>query len=42
MKDSQLAVVFDWDNTLVDTQDNIFNAIKHTINSMGYSNKAAD
>ncbi len=42
MKDSQLAVVFDWDNTLVDTQDNIFNAIKHIINSMGYSNKAAD
>ncbi len=42
MKDSSLAVVFDWDNTLVDTQDNIFNAIKHTINSMGYSNKAAD
>ncbi|WP_375603841.1 HAD-IA family hydrolase [Wolbachia endosymbiont of Anurida maritima] len=42
MKNSPLAVVFDWDNTLVDTQDNIFNAIKHTINSMGYSNRAAD
>ncbi|BET32228.1 hypothetical protein wKueTS_12040 [Wolbachia pipientis] len=42
MKNSPLAVVFDWDNTLVDTQDNIFNAIKHTINSMEYSNKAAD
>lgn len=42
MKNSPLAVVFDWDNTLVDTQDNIFNAIKHTINSMGYSNKSAD
>ncbi len=42
MKNSPLAVVFDWDNTLVDTQDNIFNAIQHTLNSMGHSNKAAD
>lgn len=42
MKTNKLAVVFDWDNTLVDTQDNIFNAIKHTINLMGYSNTTAD
>ncbi|APR98294.1 HAD family hydrolase [Wolbachia endosymbiont of Folsomia candida] len=42
MNTNKLAVVFDWDNTLVDTQDNIFNAIKHTINLMGYSNKSAD
>lgn len=42
MKNNPLAVLFDWDNTLVDTQDNIFNAIKHTINSMGYRNKTAD
>lgn len=41
MKTSPLAVVFDWDNTLVDTQDNIFNAIKHTIDLMGYSNTTA-
>ncbi|MDN5248373.1 MAG: HAD-IA family hydrolase [Wolbachia endosymbiont of Tyrophagus putrescentiae] len=42
MKNHQLAVLFDWDNTLVDTQENILNAIKHTINLMGYSKKAAD
>jgi phosphoglycolate phosphatase len=42
MKTHRLAVLFDWDNTLVDTQDNIFNAIKHTIDLMGYSNKTAD
>ncbi|WP_168464237.1 HAD family hydrolase [Wolbachia endosymbiont of Ctenocephalides felis wCfeT] len=42
MEDSSLAVVFDWDNTLVDTQDNILNAIQHTIDLMGYSNKIAD
>ncbi|MGL9681942.1 MAG: HAD family hydrolase [Wolbachia sp.] len=42
MKNNLLAVVFDWDNTLVNTQDNISNAIKHTLDSMGYSNKAAD
>ncbi|UWI83261.1 HAD family hydrolase [Wolbachia endosymbiont of Howardula sp.] len=38
-KKYSLAVAFDWDNTLVDTQDNICNAIKYTINLMGYSNK---
>ncbi|QKX01399.1 HAD-IA family hydrolase [Wolbachia endosymbiont of Cruorifilaria tuberocauda] len=42
MKNNSLAVVFDWDNTLVDTKDNISNAIKHTLDSMGYSNKAAN
>ncbi|WCR54267.1 MAG: Phosphoglycolate phosphatase [Wolbachia endosymbiont of Ctenocephalides orientis wCori] len=42
MKNNPLAVVFDWDNTLVDTHDNILNAIDHTINLMGYSNKKAD
>ncbi len=42
MRDQQLAVLFDWDNTLVDTQDNISNALKHTIGVMGYSNKAVD
>ncbi|OEY86500.1 HAD family hydrolase [Wolbachia pipientis] len=39
MKSNPLAVIFDWDNTLVDTQNNIRNAIKHTIDAMGYSNK---
>lgn len=42
MANNPLAVLFDWDNTLVDTQDNIFNAIKHTINAMGYRNQTAD
>lgn len=41
MKHYPLAVLFDWDNTLVDTQDNIFNAIKHTIDLMGYRDKTA-
>ncbi|MBV0899239.1 MAG: HAD family hydrolase [Wolbachia endosymbiont of Fragariocoptes setiger] len=40
MQSNSLAVLFDWDNTLVNTQDNIFNAIQHTIESMGYSNKS--
>ncbi|MCV3769789.1 MAG: HAD family hydrolase, partial [Wolbachia pipientis] len=42
MKNSSLAVVFDWDNTLVNTQDNISNAIKYTLTSMGYSDKATN
>jgi phosphoglycolate phosphatase len=42
MKDNPLAVLFDWDNTLVDTQDNINNAISYTISAMGYSNKIVD
>nr|WP_246210137.1 hypothetical protein [Wolbachia endosymbiont of Atemnus politus] len=42
MKSNPLAVVFDWDYTLVDTQDNISNAIKHTLDSMRRSNKTAD
>lgn len=42
MKNNPLAVVFDWDNTLVDTNDNILNAVDHTINLMGYSNKKAN
>ncbi|WFW29579.1 MAG: HAD family hydrolase [Wolbachia endosymbiont of Menacanthus eurysternus] len=42
MKNSPLAVVFDWDNTLVNTQENIFNAIKHTLDSMGYENEVFD
>ncbi len=42
MKNSSLAVVFDWDNPLVDTQDNISSAVKHNLDSMECSNKAAD
>ena len=42
MKNSRLAVVFDWDNTLVDTQDNISNAIKHTLDLMGSGSKVVD
>lgn len=42
MKNSPLAVVFDWDNTLVDTQDNISNAIKHTLDLMGSGSKVVD
>ncbi|MDG7056493.1 MAG: HAD family hydrolase [Wolbachia endosymbiont of Meromenopon meropis] len=41
MRSSPLAVVFDWDNTLVDTKDNISNAIKHTLDFMGCNNKAS-
>ncbi len=42
MKNSRLAVVFDWDNTLVDTQDNISNAVKHTLDLMGSGSKVVD
>ncbi|WGJ61804.1 HAD family hydrolase [Wolbachia endosymbiont of Frankliniella intonsa] len=42
MKNIRLAVVFDWDNTLVDTQDNISNAIKHTLDLMGSGSKVVD
>ncbi|QKX02055.1 HAD family hydrolase [Wolbachia endosymbiont of Dirofilaria (Dirofilaria) immitis] len=42
MENSSLAVVFDWDNTLVDIQGNISNAVNYTLGSMGCNNKAAN